>query len=149
MSALKRRAGSALDDYLDALRRYGVFSGRSTRRQFWHFILVQVILLALAQLADMAIFDQHKPEGPIFKGTFLLHLLPTAAASVRRLHDGNWRGWWYLVSIVPILGTAAYILMMCLPSTPGRNRFGHSPGAMKGKDVAAPLQAGQTSGTES
>jgi uncharacterized membrane protein YhaH (DUF805 family) len=53
---------------------------------------------------------------------------------VRRLHDRDMSGWWYLgfivLSNIPLLGiliALGYLVLMFLPGTPGPNRFGEDP----------------------
>lgn len=47
--------------------------------------------------------------------------------SIRRLHDRNMRGWWYLLFFIPYVGWAALIVLFCLRGTTGPNRFGPDP----------------------
>jgi uncharacterized membrane protein YhaH (DUF805 family) len=53
----------------------------------------------------------------------LATLVPSIAISVRRLHDGNFSGWLYLLILIPILGALAIIVLMLLPSNPAGARF--------------------------
>ena len=64
-------------------------------------------------------------------GTALFSLplvLPTIAVTVRRLHDTNRSGWWYLISLVPFGGYALYVLA-ALETDAAGSRFDahHSP----------------------
>ena len=47
--------------------------------------------------------------------------------SIRRLHDRNMYGWWYLMILIPYVGWAALIVLFCLKGTTGPNRFGPDP----------------------
>jgi len=65
-------------------------------------------------------------------------IIPGIAVTVRRLHDRDMSGWWYLgvavLGQVPYLGALiqlGFLVLMCLPGTPGPNRFGPDP---KGTD---------------
>jgi uncharacterized membrane protein YhaH (DUF805 family) len=65
---------------------------------------------------------------------FLAILIPSIAVAVRRLHDRDMSGWWYLgviiAGMIPIVGfiaNIAFIVLMFLPGTPGPNRFGPDP----------------------
>ena len=65
---------------------------------------------------------------------WLVILIPSIAVSVRRLHDREMTGWWYLgfivLSLIPLIGfvaTIAFIVVMALPGTPGPNKYGPSP----------------------
>ncbi len=61
-------------------------------------------------------------------------LIPSIAVTVRRLHDRNMSGWWYLgfmvLAFIPLLGllaSLAFLIVMFLPGTAGPNRFGEDP----------------------
>ena len=69
-------------------------------------------------------------------------LIPSIAVTVRRLHDRDMSGWWYLglavASAIPLVGFAASIalfVLMVLPGTDGGNRFGPDPKNPYGQDV--------------
>ncbi|MBC7940458.1 MAG: DUF805 domain-containing protein, partial [Chitinophagaceae bacterium] len=32
--------------------------------------------------------------------------------------------WWLLIALVPVVGSVVLLVFLCLPGTPGRNRFG-------------------------
>jgi len=53
--------------------------------------------------------------------------LPSLAAAVRRLHDTNRSGWFYLISLIPLVGIIILIAFMCQDSVRGPNRYGPSP----------------------
>jgi uncharacterized membrane protein YhaH (DUF805 family) len=66
------------------------------------------------------------------------------AVSVRRLHDRDLSGWWYLAVIVTgvfprlaALSSLAFLIVTLLPGTPGPNRFGPDPKDPTGADVFA------------
>ena len=65
--------------------------------------------------------------------------MPSAAVTVRRLHDRDMSGWWYLgylvASFIPLLNfiaMIAFLVIMFLDGTPGPNRYGPDP---KGRGV--------------
>ena len=51
-------------------------------------------------------------------------LLPTIAVSVRRLHDLNKSGWWYLLVLIPIIGPIVLIVWFIKRGTDGPNAYG-------------------------
>lgn len=139
-----------MDWMLLPFRRYAEFSGRSRRMEFWMFFLFNVIVYAvLAVIAFGALGAQVEldPNNPmsVYAGLFsgagliillyaLVALVPSIAVSIRRLHDRDMSGWWYLgfvvASFIPIVGmfaSIAYLVLMALPGTPGPNRFGPDP----------------------
>ena len=54
-------------------------------------------------------------------------LIPSIAVAVRRLHDTNRSGWWYFISIIPIIGTIILIVFLVQDSQPGENKYGPNP----------------------
>ena len=108
--------------YLGCWKKYATFSGRARRKEFWMFVLFNIIATIVAGVVDGIL------------GTCLVSrlyglaaLLPGFAVAVRRLHDTNLRGWWLLFSLVPFVGGIWIFVMMVLEGTPGENRFGSDP----------------------
>jgi uncharacterized membrane protein YhaH (DUF805 family) len=56
----------------------------------------------------------------IYIGLFLTSL----SLMVRRLHDTDRSGWWYLIAFVPFVGGIVLLVFTLLKGTPGPNRFG-------------------------
>jgi len=134
-------------------KRYAEFSGRSRRMEYWMFALLNVIVAtvlmfivlgaggAAGVLEADAAGDPAAGLSALFGGMGLLLvvyalavLLPSIAVTVRRLHDRDMSGWWYLGAIVggmiPFVGfliSIAFLVLMALPGTPGPNRFGPDP----------------------
>ena len=134
-------------------KRYAEFSGRSRRMEYWMFTLLNVIVAVVLSLvifgaggaAGMFTPDAsgNPPAGigALFGGMGLILvvyvlaiLIPSIAVTVRRLHDRDMSGWWYLGAIIggmiPVVGflvSIAFLVLMALPGTPGPNRFGPDP----------------------
>ena len=70
------------------LQKYADFSGRASRSEYWWFFLFTIIARVLAGLI---------PGVGFIVGLALL--LPTLAATARRLHDTNRTGWWILMPV--------------------------------------------------
>ena len=81
--------------------RYFDFEGRSSRSEFWHWQLFRVLLFLSLTFLETILFS-----GLNF--TFNLFLLiPEISVSIRRLHDTNKSGLWYLltftiIGIIPV-----------------------------------------------
>lgn len=129
-------------------KRYADFSGRSRRKEYWMFALLQVIvsiiLTALIFSGGMA-FDP-ATGAPAFGSTFyigvglmliyvLATFIPSLAVMVRRFHDQDKSGWFVLLSFIPYVGGIVVLVFMCLEGTRGPNRFGPDPKDPAGVEV--------------
>jgi len=126
--------------YLVALKKYAVFAGRARRKEFWFFTLFNVLIAVALAIIDMftGTFDEDVGLG-LLSGLYALALIvPSIAVTVRRLHDTDRSGWWYLLVLVPLIGGLVILVFMLLDSTPGSNRFGPNPKEESGPGVLAP-----------
>ena len=152
------------------VRRYADFSGRSRRLEFWMFALMNFIVACvlagpaymsfISQMSqfmmtaqggaatEMDLFSslQLSTTAMVLLGLYVLYalfmLIPSIAVVVRRLHDRNLSGWWYLglilVSWIPLVGlvaSVAFLVFMFLDGTPGPNRFGPDPKGRTNEEV--------------
>lgn len=109
--------------YLEVLKKYTVFSGRARRKEYWMFILINLIIaLVLGFIEGLA-------GGPgIIGGLYSLAvLIPGLAVSVRRLHDTDRSGWWLLISFVPLIGFAVFLVFMVQEGQTKENKYGSNP----------------------
>lgn len=110
-----------LRSYIFAMRSYVTFQGRSTRRSLFGYLTILGAILGLA-----ALFDGSSASGRI--GTFftvgvLVHLLPTIAISIRRVHDIDFPAGALLVGLIPYLGWIVLGIYAIAPTTPGTNKY--------------------------
>jgi uncharacterized membrane protein YhaH (DUF805 family) len=135
-------------------KRYFDFSGRSRRKEYWMFTLLNLIVLTIYVLVFFFLFGNAvgDPLSGSFDGTgsffssslsgwivlgllwLLFVLIPGLSVSVRRLHDRDLSGWWYLAYLVgsglPFIGfivIIGFFVVMAMPGTIGSNRFGPDP----------------------
>ncbi|EJT06627.1 DUF805 domain-containing protein [Rhizobium sp. CCGE 510] len=124
--------------------KYATFSGRASRSEYWwSYLLYMLGLIAfviaisgtlVAALSDIASLSLMIAL-PVIGGLLVLAaLLPAIAVQVRRFHDRNISGWWYLAlfigSLVPYVGIIAGIAILVisvLKGTEGPNKFGPDP----------------------
>jgi len=106
------------------LSKFADFSGRSSRPEYWYFMLPIIVLLFVTNLVDSILLDGMPALSLI---AALATLVPTLSAGARRLHDTNRSGWWLLVALIPIVGALAVIYLCCQPGTEGPNDFGPQP----------------------
>lgn len=114
-----------MNDFLLALSRWQDFSGRSRRREYWTFTVVSWLLAVAVSLAAGTIADS---LSMVLLLVFALALIvPSLALQVRRLHDTDKSGWWFLVALVPFIGGIVLFVLNCIEGTRGANRFGADP----------------------
>ena len=123
--------------YVQALKKYADFSGRARRKEYWLFVLFNIVISCVLTIVDVMIGTYSQAVGiGVLAGIYALAvLIPGIAVSVRRLHDTDRSGWWLLIVLIPIIGPIVLIVFMCIDGTPGTNRFGPSP---KEAPVVAP-----------
>lgn len=118
--------------YIKALTKYAVFGGRASRKELWYFVLLNILAYYLLWIVDIAIgWPDSRKEGYIgVLGSIftLLILIPTVAVSVRRLHDTNRSGWWFLLGLIPFIGVV-FLVFMVQNSHSGTNQYGPNPKA--------------------
>ncbi|MEK6542728.1 MAG: DUF805 domain-containing protein [Pseudomonadota bacterium] len=152
-----------MDWMLMPLRRYADFSGRSQRKEFWMFQLLNLIVIAIFMTimfsgmpwAEMAAQNnqygkfaaesataQPAPGPLFFVGLLILMLwilgtfIPMLAVTVRRLHDQDKSGWWWLLNFVPF-GAYVLIAFFCIEGTKGPNQYGPDPMGRGPSDIFA------------
>ncbi|WP_108810593.1 DUF805 domain-containing protein [Sphingorhabdus sp. Alg231-15] len=120
------------------LKRYAEFSGRSRRKEYWMFFLLNMIVLfglaivggILGAFTPSATGEMGLGSGLIL-GLFGLYALaifiPSLAVQVRRFHDQDKSGWFVLLGFIPYVGGIVVLVFMCLEGTKGKNRFGDDP----------------------
>jgi uncharacterized membrane protein YhaH (DUF805 family) len=115
--------------YLLGLKNYAVFKGRSNRSEYWYFTLFHIIFAIVAILLDFSLGLNFSPlpYGAIYALYILGTLLPGLAITVRRLHDLNKSGWWFLIALIPFVGSIWLLVLMASEGTRGDNKYGADP----------------------
>ena len=115
--------------YLEVLRKYAVFKGRSRRKEYWYFILFSILISIVLAVIDTVTgtFSAEYRMGLLGSIYLLAILMPYIAVTVRRLHDQNGTGWWMLFFLVPFYGPIALVVLMLQDSNSGENRYGLNP----------------------
>ncbi len=120
-----------MDWYLEALKKYAVFEGRSRRKEYWFFSLFNAIFSVVLVIADLLFGTSGGAFSPgLLSGLYALGVfLPALAVLVRRLHDTNRSGWWVLISFLPLIGVLVLLFFSLQEGQPGENQYGISPKA--------------------
>ena len=115
--------------YLKVLKQYADFNGRARRKEYWMFVLFNIIFAVVAVILDN-IFGT-AIEGIGYGLFYILYalavLIPGIAVSVRRLHDIGKSGWMILIALIPLIGVIWLLVLMVTDSSPGENKYGPNP----------------------
>ncbi|MDV6329776.1 DUF805 domain-containing protein [Asticcacaulis sp. 201] len=100
--------------------KYAEFSGRSNRAEFWLFLLLMYLFLAVLAAfvigsayrngridTDQALFAYLR-WSPVYSLINLAMLVPYLAVAVRRLHDTGRSGWWLVMPVA--VSVVAYVV---------------------------------------
>ena len=142
---------SFFDAVASAFKRYFDFSGRSSRSEFWWFFLFCILLYMLTfslSINELDQFYEYDPEEFLYNSlnswfglAFILTLMPSISISVRRFHDINMSGWWYVAlqiapsilsqfififGFISFVTLFAYLYFMCAEGG-GENQYGINP----------------------
>ena len=123
--------------YLKVVKdNYANFAGRARRKEYWMFVLFNIIFAIVAMIIDNiagTTFDlmpgYHLPYGWIYLLYALAVILPSLAVCVRRLHDVGKSGWWIFIGLIPLVGAIWLLVLACTEGNPGDNVYGPSPKA--------------------
>ncbi|AYG69403.1 MULTISPECIES: DUF805 domain-containing protein [unclassified Rhizobium] len=118
------------------------FQGRITRKKMWLAVLIHIIAAAVVGLVFTLLWSvipgsisedgTYHVEGAAAVPYIVLGLAYVIfsvwsglAVAVKRLHDRNKSGWFFLIQFVPLIGSVWYLVeVLLLKGTTGSNRFG-------------------------
>jgi uncharacterized membrane protein YhaH (DUF805 family) len=111
-----------MDWYLAILQQFTVFTGRTSRREYWMFVLVNIVIWIV-----LSIFTGFIGIRGIVSLLYSIAMFVFGLAiAVRRLHDTGRSGWWLLLGLVPVVNLVL-IIFAALPGNPGENQYGPAP----------------------
>lgn len=102
-----------MKDYIDTWKHSFDFKGSLGRRQYWNYINISLWICIAVVALDVFVLKR-------FLLTYIfvaLNLIPSLAATVRRLHDTSRSGWWLSVSLIPIVGQILMITYLVQRTT--------------------------------
>ena len=126
--------------YLQVLKKYLIFSGRSRRNEFWMFQACNVLATIIVPIVSVNLVSMMGGNLEIIliaygssMGIYSLGIIiPSLAVSVRRLHDVGRSGWWLLIGLVPIVGWALTLIWYVSDSDAEENKYGPNPKLKQG-----------------
>jgi uncharacterized membrane protein YhaH (DUF805 family) len=134
--------------FVDIIKNhYFGFIGRTSRKQFWMFILFGLIVglllriffevvsitLRASTLSNVLPFIVGlKSEMPMLSNALsfvvcLMLFLSSLGICVRRLHDINKSGWWMLIALIPTIGFFILLYFFVLRGDEVMNNYGVAP----------------------
>ncbi len=104
--------------YLQALKQYANFSGRSRRKEYWMFFLFNIIIIYGVFFLSIGL---EMASLSILMFIYALAItIPGLAVGVRRMHDVGKSGWYLLIPIYSLI-------LACTDSEVGSNKWGTNP----------------------
>lgn len=116
--------------FREVLRKYSIFTGRSRRKEYWYYFIVNVLIAIGLSIIGSILKSLLGTDviGNAMGIIFTLALLvPGTAVTIRRLHDTGRSGWWILISLIPFVGAIILLVLLAADSQPGENKYGPNP----------------------
>jgi len=139
MSRLHNNGGRAMTflhaiiEGLKGWRNVNGYNGRACRSEYWYWMLFFLVIMNIAEYLNGYLLHIPPNPGlmiiPTWIGTLLLW--PTINVGVRRLHDTDRTGWWFIL-VFSVIGILPLLAMLCTKGTEGENRFGCAPSGTSG-----------------
>jgi uncharacterized membrane protein YhaH (DUF805 family) len=117
-------------------RKYGTFSGRASRSEFWWWELIALVVGAVLLSVYIPSLLAATTGGYglrinagiivviVLGGIWALAtIVPSLALTWRRLHDANFSGLFWLLALIPSVGGLIVFILSLLPSAPEGARF--------------------------
>ena len=111
------------------LSKYVDFSGRARRKEFWLSSLMNMLVTFFLVLVFGLVAVAVEEPGIIALAYIytLAVFLPSLSVLVRRLHDTGKSGWFYWMSLIPLVGGIILLIFLVQDSDPGPNIYGPNP----------------------
>ena len=113
------------DAIAEAFRNMFNYAGRASRSAYWWFALFEVLAWVGVLILALIFAALHVPAISIllYVAAVIGSILVGLPLTVRRLHDTDRSGFWYLIVLVPVGGIVLLVFTL-LDGTPGPNRYG-------------------------
>jgi uncharacterized membrane protein YhaH (DUF805 family) len=117
-----------MDWFSMAWNRASDFNGRTRRKEYWMFTLLNTLICIVLLIPSIAF-------ARIWIGTCftillfvfeLVSIFPSLSCAVRRLHDTSRSGWWLLIGLIPLV-SLILIVFLAIDGEPGTNEYGPNP----------------------
>ena len=120
--------GVGMEWYLKVLRNYFNFEGRARRKEYWMFVLFNLIAGVVLAIVDSVLHTRTASGIGIVGSLYSLAVLvPSIAVGARRLHDIGRSGWWQLIALIPVVGVVVLIVWWARLGDQAPNDWGPNP----------------------
>lgn len=120
------KENGAMEWFLKVVKdNYANFKGRARRKEYWMFGLFSILFSIAAIIVDFIVGTYFV----IYMIYMLALMIPSLAVFVRRMHDVGKSGWWFFISLIPLIGGIWLLVLLCTDSNQGENNYGPSPKA--------------------
>lgn len=92
--------------------------------------LIEAFIMLVGILAYGTFYQDLMPEAVVDEMRAwmgLIMLFPCAMLMIRRLHDLNRSGWWFLIILIPYVNFLLLIAALFIKGTKGPNKYGPDP----------------------
>lgn len=105
------------------------FSGRASKAEYWFFILAIFCIFIASSLFEAMLIDSLIGDliGLAQGLLFILVIVTSTSLGIRRLHDIDRSGFWYLLCLIPVFGTLILLWWSIQSGTMGSNIYGEQP----------------------
>lgn len=111
---------SVIEAYKKFWTNYANFKDRTTLADYWWVVLANFLVGFV-----IGFLSAFVPFISIFTPIYMLAaLVPGLAIAVRRLHDSNRSGWYYLFCLIPLAGPIIVLVFLCSRSVDENNNYG-------------------------
>lgn len=113
------------------IKNYANFNGRARRAEYWYaYLLTILFIIPIYVFLIIAVVSESTPlivvSGILMGLAVLLMIVPTLAVTVRRLHDTNKSGWYYLLAFIPLVSIIIFVFMV-IEGDKNENNYGLDP----------------------
>lgn len=125
--------------FVRCLSRYADGHGRARRKEYWYFVLFQLLILLVPLVICIVLAgaggDAPSDSLTLASGLFALIagaiyvglVIPGICVTIRRFHDVGLSGWLILLGLIPYLGGLITFIITLLPSEASPNKHGPVP----------------------
>ena len=107
--------------YFAVFKKYAVFKGRASRKEFWMFALFSFIISLILNIITFVVTNNNHLYINLVTGIYsLITLVPNIAVGVRRIHDSGKNGWFV---ILPFYN----IILLFIKGDKDNNKYGPNP----------------------